>query len=184
MPWLRGKVESMKTIALQICLVLLATLGVHAQELTLFDTLSGLDGNSYKGHMTFPDDPTHSMNKPMLISIRKVSENQLRIPLHVGEDKSRIWILTRTSEGILLKHDHRHKDGTPDDLTNYGGLDTSPGLGNQLTFPADAETAAILPAASTNVWSLRLSPDGKILTYYLERGRMPRFEAQFDLSEK
>lgn len=148
----------------------------------LFDTLQSYDGKTYSGRMTFPNDSAHPMNKPMTITFRKVSDNQLRVPLHVGSDKSRIWIFTRLPKAIQLKHDHRHSDGTPDELTNYGGIDSLMRLGNQLTFPADEETTAILPEAATNVWSLRLSPDRKTLTYYLERNGKPRFEAEFDLT--
>jgi hypothetical protein len=25
-------------------------------------------------------------------------------------------------EGLQLKHDHRHEDGTPDEVTMYGGV--------------------------------------------------------------
>ncbi len=147
----------------------------------LFDRLHALGGGSYPGRMTFPVDPAHEMNKPMLITVQAVSEEEIRIPLQVGEDRSRTWILTRSDSGVLLKHDHRHADGTPDEITNYGGLATHAELGNLLVFPADDDTARLLPEAASNAWSLRLSPDGRQLFYYLERQSQPRFEAAFDL---
>ena len=156
-----------------------------AQDLPLFEQLKGHAGKAYAGKMTFPDNkPNDPMNKPMRIEVIKISDNHIRIPLRVGDDNSRVWMLTRIDDSILLKHDHRAKDGTPDDLTNYGGVDAHQLLGRQLIFPADAETAALLPEAKTNVWSLRLSPDGKVLYYYLERDGQPRFEATFDLTKK
>ena len=147
----------------------------------LFETLSGLDGQSFSGKMTFPNKADHPMNKAMKIHIHKTESGQLRIPLQVGEDRSRTWVLTETPSGIQLKHEHRHSDGTLDKVTNYGGLAPWLGLGSQLVFPADRETATLLPEAATNVWTLRLSPDGKTLSYYLERHSKPRFEAQFVL---
>lgn len=149
---------------------------------TLFESLQALDGRSYSGRMTFPDDPAHEMNQPMTIIVRVKSEDEIRVPFQVGDDSSRTWVLTRTSAGVQLKHDHRHPDGTPDELTNYGGLAIEQGLGSLLVFPADQETKNMLPEAAGNVWTLRLSPDGRQLWYYLERDRKPRFEAVFNLT--
>lgn len=164
--------------------VLLSTLISTALADSLFDTLHGLNGKSFAGRMTFPADPTHEMNQPMTITVEVISDNEIRVPFQVGENKSRTWILTRSQDGIQLKHDHRHQDGTPDALTNYGGLAKKVELSTLLIFPADAETIEMLPEAASNVWSLRLSPDNTQLHYYLERHSKPRFEATFDLTEK
>lgn len=161
---------------------LLLTASTLASETSLFDYLKKLDGKTYSGSMTYPADPAHDMNQPMEITVKVISENEIRVPFKVGEDRSRTWILTRSPSGVLLKHDHRHEDGTPDDLTNYGGLDTQQQLGTLLVFPADEETAEMLPEASTNVWTFRLTPDRKRLYYYLERHQEPRFEAVFELN--
>src|SRR3546814_4906706 len=45
---------------------------------------------------------------------------ELRVPFHVGDDHSRTWVITRTADGLRLKHDHRHADGSEDVLTMYG----------------------------------------------------------------
>lgn len=163
--------------------LLLAVTWAPAQADSLFETLQALNGKSFSGKMSFPNDSKHEMNKPMTITVEAVSDEEVRVPLKVGENRSRTWILTRTPEGVQLKHDHRHEDGTPDDVTNYGGLDSKSELSTLLVFPADADTAKMLPEAASNVWSLRLSPDGKQLFYYLERHGKPRFEAVFDLSQ-
>lgn len=131
--------------------------------------------------MSFPENATHEMNKPMQITVQVISDTEIRIPLQVGEDKSRTWVLTRSAAGVQLKHDHRHADGTPDEVTNYGGTASNIELGNQLVFPADEETSRQIPEAATNTWSLRLAPDEGTLYYYLERHAKPRFEAAFDL---
>ena len=174
-----------KTRVSLLHLLLLLLLAPVAAEQTpsLFDHLLALEGQAFSGSMTYPDDPGHEMNRPMRIDIIKKSDDVLHIPFHVGEDRSRTWILRRDQDGVLLKHDHRHPDGTPDEVTNYGGLARPLGLGSLLIFPADEDTAALLPEAASNVWTLRLSPDGRALTYYLERHGKPRFEAVFNLSE-
>jgi hypothetical protein len=171
----------MKLLAALLFFIL--TVPVSAERPSLFDHLQGLEGESFRGSMTFPEDPDHEMNKPMNIEIIRVTDDELRIPLQVGEDRSRTWVLTRSDQGVLLKHDHRHEDGTAHEVTNYGGMSPPLGLGSLLIFPADQDTAVMLPAASTNVWTLRLTPDGRSLVYYLERESKPRFEATFDLGE-
>lgn len=160
---------------------LLLTVTGLASDSPLFDHLKELDGKTYTGRMAYPNDPGHDMNKPMEITVKVVSENEIHVPFKVGEDRSRTWILTRSKAGVQLKHDHRHPDGSPDELTNYGGLDTQQQLGTLLVFPADEETAQMLPEASTNVWTFRLTPDKSQLYYYLERDKKPRFEAVFEL---
>lgn len=166
---------------LVICLFFLG-MSAAADGPSVFDSLAELDGKSFGGRMVYPDKPDHEMNQPMKITVQVVSEDEIRVPFAVGENQSRTWIIRRSADGVSLKHDHRHSDGTPEELTNYGGVDTAQLLGRQLVFPADDETKAMLPEASTNVWTLRLSPDGKQLFYYLERHKESRFEAAFDLA--
>ena len=173
----------MKIPLILICLVLMMMAPAVAETSSLFDFLHALDGKTFPGRMTFPSDPNHEMNKPMQITVQVVSDEEIRIPLQVGDDRSRTWVLTRSEAGVQLKHDHRHADGSPDEVTNYGGLASKVELGTQLVFPADQETANMLPEAASNAWSLRISPDGSQLFYYLERHAKPRFEAAFNLRQ-
>ena len=57
--------------------------------------------------------------------VRKCTADTIRIPFHVGDDASRTWVVTRTTTGYRLKHDHRHRDGSEDKLTQYGGNSTT-----------------------------------------------------------
>lgn len=173
--------NAMKKIVLSAVALLLMSLGASAQEFPLFDHLKTLDGQTFEGRMSYTNKVDDPMDQPMTMRVEMVSDDQVRIPFAVGEDQSRTWILTRTEEGLQLKHDHRQPDGTPDDLTNYGGTAQPSGLGNLIVFPADAETVEMLPEAASNHWSFRMSPCGSNLFYYLERHAEPRFEAAFDL---
>ncbi len=149
-----------------------------------FQRIRQMDGRTLTGTTAHPTDPDHDMvGKPLVLRVKVLSADEVRIPFAVGEDTSRTWVLKRTPQGLLFKHDHRLPDGSPDPVTNYGGL-AVPGLmsGVQL-FPADAETARMLPEAVSNVWCLQLSPDGKTLVYSLERHQQPRYEARFELAE-
>ncbi len=143
-----------------------------------FKTLAGLCGAKYAGEMTFPESGQDSFaGKLLLAEFAECAEDQLKIPFTVGEDKSRTWIVRQVQGGLELKHDHRHKDGTPDEITNYGG--TTADLGTQLSqsFPADTFTAELIPEAATNVWQISLSDDLSVLTYHLTRHQKPRFTA-------
>ena len=115
--------------------------------------------------------------------VQACSDTTIRIPFHVGEDKSRTWVIRKMEKGLQLKHDHRHEDGTPDEITMYGGIALSSDNASEMRFPADAHTAQLIPAASTNEWTLLLSPDGKTFSYILKRDNQLRFRADFDLTK-
>lgn len=118
----------------------------------------------------------------MVMHVRVCEDDVIAIPFHVGQDRSRTWIIRRTADGLQLKHDHRHDDGTPDALTMYGGATAGPGTATRQEFHADAATAEMLPAAATNVWTLEVEP-GRAFTYALRReGTDRRFRASFDLA--
>jgi hypothetical protein len=144
-----------------------------------FDRLRGLCGARFEGHSTFPEDPGDAFRDKLLVAVVETcTDREIRIPFHVGEDTSRTWVLTRVRHELRLKHDHRHADGSPDEITDYGGTTTAMGTGLSQSFPADPHTADLIPEAATNVWFLTLSEKGSELTYYLERHGKPRFEAK------
>ena len=143
-----------------------------------FERLRGLCGASFEGYSSFPPDPEHPFaGRRLVATVATCTETEIRIPFSVGEDRSRTWILARSERGLLLKHDHRHEDGTPDEVTMYGGWATGGGSALSQSFAADEHTRALLPEAATNVWTVSLAPDGSGLTYYLERHAEPRFKA-------
>jgi len=126
--------------------------------------------------------------KKLVMHVRDCTAREIRVPFHVGEDRSRTWVLTREGDnGLRLKHDHRRADGTPDKLSMYGGDTPGPGEPGRQTFPADAHSKSMferdgMAAASASVWSVALEP-GKTLTYGVERpGRS--FFVEFDLTHE
>ncbi|MCB1582972.1 MAG: hypothetical protein R3E90_06990 [Marinicella sp.] len=149
-----------------------------AQE-TFFDNLSNLCGQVFTGASTYPDDPDHDFAGKLLIAnFSSCSVDEIRVKFKVGQDQSRTWIITQSEQGLLLKHDHRHADGTPDEITNYGGWANNQGNSWRQFFVADSETAELIPAAATNVWMLEYQPRSQILTYDLKRHDQPRYQAQ------
>lgn len=147
-----------------------------------FQNVRKLCGQRFDGATEFPkDDPEHALaGKKLTISVEQCSDNEIRIPLQAGEDKSRTWILTLRDGRLLLKHDHRHADGTPDKVTMYGGWAVE-GAANWQRFAADSETAKLIPEAATNVWTLEIDSAKEQFLYALERHGQPRYKAVFSL---
>lgn len=152
-----------------------------------FDRLSSLCGKSFEGRIVSPPVPADESfaGKTLVMHVRECSSEEIRIPFHVGEDRSRTWVVTRTSTGLRLKHDHRHEDGSEDRVTQYGGDTAGPGTAERQTFPADVFTRELLlrennPAGVNNVWGVEVHP-GRTFAYELQRpGRF--FRVEFDLT--
>ncbi|MCX7555317.1 hypothetical protein OS187_00465 [Xanthomonadaceae bacterium JHOS43] len=125
--------------------------------------------------------------KALVMHVRGCGERELRIPFHVGDDRSRTWVLTRTDTGLRLKHDHRHEDGSDDAVTMYGGDTSGPGTAQRQSFPVDAESIAMfgregLSASVTNVWAMEIEPDVRFLYELARPGSERLFRVEFDLS--
>lgn len=160
-------------------------LGSTEIQQQFLSNLRQLCGNTYLGEPVYPlDDPEHPFyDQPILVSFSVCEENRVHMPLQVGENTSRTWELTLSEEGLLLKHNHRHEDGTVEDLSMYGGWATDEGTEWNQFFPADEETAEMLPEAATNVWNMVIRPDEGIFEYILHRHGNLRFHAVIDISE-
>jgi len=151
---------------------------------TLFSTLSGMCGQAFEGAVA-SDDPRDAdwAEQTLIMHVRECSDDEIRIPLHVGEDRSRTWVVTRTEDGFRLKHDHRHEDGSEDVLTQYGG-DSSVVTTFRIEFPADEFSRDLfvtegIEASAQNVWMMAI--EGESFTYGLDRPDRT-FRAVFDLS--
>ncbi len=150
--------------------------------------LVGICGQAFAGRITAnvpvaPDDPF--VGQRLLMHVRECAPGAVRVPFHVGDDRSRTWVLTRTDDGLRLEHDHRHEDGSPDVLTMYGGDTADAGSAMRQAFPANAYSKALFEregrAVSTaNIWAMAIEP-GVRFTYELTRpGRA--FRVDFDLA--
>lgn len=139
-------------------------------------------GKSYEGTISQGMGNDDFDGKTLIIHVRSCEENEIRIPFFVGENRSPTWILRLRDSKIQLKHDHRKPDGSEDKITQYGGTASNNGLANIQVFPADEETAELIPAAATNVWWVTL--DKEIFSYNLKRiGSKSNFTVEFDLSK-
>lgn len=146
-------------------------------------------GQAFAGEVRVdvPESPDNAFaGKAMVMHVRECREGEIRIPFHVGDDRSRTWVITRTATGLRLKHDHRHADGSPDESTMYGGDTARAGTAVRQEFPVDAESVAMfgklgMPASVTNIWAIEIVP-GQQFVYELSRPGGRLFQVEFDLS--
>ena len=150
-------------------------------QLVFWASLESLCDQAFAGRIVQSQPPDASFEgQALVMHVRECQIGEIRIPFHVGEDRSRTWVLTTTAAGIRLKHDHRHEDGTEDEITQYGGDTRGQGTDLVQDFHADALTADLVPAAATNVWTIEIEP-GRLFAYALRRGTDRRFRVEFDL---
>jgi hypothetical protein len=152
-----------------------------------FANLRALCGQSFAGRVVTTDAADASFaNQPLVMHVRECSDDVIRVPFHVGENRSRTWVITRTGAGLRLKHDHRHEDGTEDTLTQYGGDTVNQGMAERQEFPADEFsktlfTANNIPQSVANVWAVEVHP-GRSFAYELRRPNR-HFRVEFDLTQ-
>lgn len=182
-----------------LCSLLLTTFASAASNLSptqsvpsipshdaFFDNIRPLCGKAFAGKVTIDNaDGDGFANKKLIMHVMKCTLNQLHIPFHVGDNASRTWILTKTGSGISLKHDHRHKDGSSDKSTMYGGHTLDAGWAQVQSFPADQYSKELfvnggIPQSAGNTWQMYIYP--KVFSYRLIRqGR--EFRVDFDLTQ-
>ena len=161
-----------------------ATAGAEASpQDAFFAHLEALCGRAFRGEATLTSPGSTGFDGEMIMHVRRCEPEEIQIPLHIGENRSRTWIVTRTDAGLRLKHDHRVEDGSDDPVTQYGGDTRDPGTNTRQAFPADAFTAELLPEAATNIWTMTIDP-GAGFVYHLTRHGEPRATFTFDLTDE
>jgi hypothetical protein len=175
-----------KTSTITFCVLFCFSLPSWAQTNTQDDFWANMErlcGKSFQAiEIIAPQSDTVFKDKQIIAHFRICAGANIVVHLHVGEERSRTWIFSRTEQGIVLKHDHRKPDGSEDKITQYGGTTTNTGSTGTQFFPADEETRQILPAAAGNVWWIEIKNDTSF-TYHLHRlGTDRKFSITFDTS--
>ena len=179
----------MASIALAAAALTLTSLPAAAHADTaqdaFFKNLSALCGQRFEGKVVTTDAADSDFaSQRLLMHVRDCSAEEIRIPFWVGADRSRTWVIGRTTTGLRLKHYHRHSDGVEDVRSQYGGDTINLGSAFRQAFPADAFSRALfvregIPESSANIWSIEIAP-GRTFGYELRRsGRF--FRVEFDL---
>lgn len=151
----------------------------------LLSKLSAHCGKAYEGKLVSSDEADADFAQEQLVMhVRDCSEGEIRIPFHVGENRSRTWVITRTSDGLRLKHEHRHEDGEEDAVSQYGG-DSAAITTTRAEFPVDQYSIEMftregLTASVTNIWAVEITED--IFAYELKRENR-FFRVEFDVTK-
>ncbi|GGP71077.1 hypothetical protein GCM10009347_40170 [Shewanella algicola] len=156
------------------------------QHQQFFESIATLCGQAFAGKITAGGSEGDGFSgKALIMHVRECSDTELKVPFHVGEDHSRTWVITQTDTGLRLKHDHRHKDGSEDKVTMYGGDTRDVGTANMQSFPVDDESIVNfkqngLDQSVTNVWQMMI--EAHTFTYRLMRENRD-FRVEFDLTK-
>ncbi len=166
-------------LGLEAAFVLASSQPRPREQEQFWASLTALCGKAYEGKgVEAPPGNTTYTGKRLVMHVRRCEPDAVYIPFHVGENRSRSWVITRTNKGLLLRHDHRHEDGTEDAVTQYGGYAIDAGTSVRQQFPTDK------PNGPPTIWFLELVP-GKVFAYGLRReGTDRRFRMEFDLSRE
>jgi hypothetical protein len=143
-------------------------------------------GHAYPGRLILepPGDDMLSGTEELIVHFRECGPDTLKVPFHIEKeaeqtwDRSRTWVFMRTADGLELRHDHRHEDGTPDETTWYGGHTHTDGTAQQQEFVLAERRAA---DGSLLGWRVEIVP-GERYTYGTIRGDAWTWRVDFDLS--
>ena len=156
-------------------------------QAAFFENLRTLCGQAFEGQMV-SDDPVDQGTdwdlQRVVMHVRDCDDDVIRIPLHVAEDRSRTWIISRNDKGLRLKHDHRHEDCSEDAVSQYGGDTVQAGTSKRQEFPADEYSKELfrqegLDVSVANVWAMEIVL-GQVFAYELSRPER-FFRVEFDL---
>lgn len=181
----RHRLVSLFIIISVLPLPLSANALVNPQE-SFFAQIASHCGQAFAGKVVSGDVADSAFSgKSLIMHVRECSDSELKIPFHVGDDHSRTWVITKTAQGLRLKHDHRHQDGSEDAVTMYGGDTTDEGTTQKQSFPIDKGSIDNfikhgLIQSVTNVWHITITP--RTFNYQLTRENRD-FNVEFDLTK-
>jgi hypothetical protein len=156
-------------------------------QATFMTQIRAMCGKAFEGKLVTTDPRDADIGSQRLVMhVRTCTDSEVRIPFHVGENRSRTWVLTTQPTGLRLKHDHRHEDGSEDVSTQYGGDTAMMGTPTRQEFPVDDYSKAMFlrtgsPNSVTNVWAVELIP-GQSYNYEVKRANR-HFRVEFDLTK-
>jgi hypothetical protein len=112
----------------------------------------------------------------LVVHFWECGDEELRFPLHVGENRSRTWVFIRHDDHLELRHDHRHEDGTEEEepATWYGATTLDEGTANRQEFVFDRDGMMV-------GWRVEIEP-GQRFTYGTMREGEWRHHMEFDLT--
>lgn len=149
-----------------------------------FDHLADLCGKSFHGREVYMAPGRESWaGKGMVMHVQVCEPDRVYIPFHLDEDHSRTWMFIVEEGRLRFRHDHRYPDGTPEELTLYGGYANELGTPFRQYFPADEYTIALLTDTLQRQWNIVMDEGMHIFSYQLQYKGEVVFQADFDLTQ-
>lgn len=156
---------------------------ISDQEVGFLNNLSVLCGKSFRGEQSFMAADRESWaDKDFVMHVELCDEERIHIPFHLDDDQSRTWMFLVEDGRLRFRHDHRHADGSPEDLTLYGGYSDGEGTAFRQHFPADQYTIDLLADTLGRQWNIIMDEALTKLSYQLQYKGEIVFQADFDLS--
>jgi hypothetical protein len=146
---------------------------VTAQD-AFWTNLQSLCEGAAEGRLLQAPDAQISPDARLVVHFRECGEEELRFPLHVGDDRSRTWVFIRHADRLELRHDHRHADGTEEENTWYGAPTLTQGTANIQEFLFERDGMRV-------GWRVEIEP-GRRYTYGTIRDGGWRHHLEFDLT--
>jgi hypothetical protein len=151
--------------------------------LAFLDGLRPLCGMAFDGTVIHaPAVDTTFAGRRLVMHVMQCDDGEIRIPFHVGDDRSRTWVLRLVGDRLELKHIHRYRDGTEAANSQYGGTSTAPGTAHRQEFPADAVSIAAAPARATQWWFVEHYPGARFAYGLFRRDGGTHYRMEFDLT--
>ena len=155
---------------------------IDPAEKAFFNNLAQYCGWSFSGEQVFMAEGRESWaHMEFIMHVTVCEDNRIYVPFHLDDDHSRTWMFLVEDGRLRFRHDHRHDDGTPEEITMYGGYGNGKGTALMQDFPADDYTCELIPTSCDAVWRVELSEDLRSYSYMLLYHDELLFHARFDL---
>jgi hypothetical protein len=153
-------------------------------QVEFFNHFKNFEGKKFVGKEVFVAEGVSSWaNLELVMDVRECLDTIVYVPFRVGDNTSRTWmVIMEGGERLRFRHDHRHEDGSPEDLTMYGGYGTDMGTGFKQIFPADEFTCNMLDRICDNEWMVEFSEDLSTYSYSLRKAGRLIIQVDFDLT--
>ncbi len=176
---------NLKTENEQVGIKKLEEKSITAEERGFLDNLASLCGKSFRGKQVYMEEDRESWeDKEFVMHVTICEDDRVHIPFHLNDDHSRTWMFIVDDKGLRFRHDHRHEDGTPEELTLYGGYADGEGTPFRQHFPVDQYSIDLLDDHERmRQWNVVLAEDMSRFSYKLLYHGEVVFQADFDLTE-
>jgi hypothetical protein len=148
-----------------------------------FENLRALCGRTFGGRTILAPVTDRTFEPARLFMVVEECErDEIRVPFIVGGDDSRTWVFQMRDDGLTFFHEHVRPDGTPHDVSGFGGHASDDGSPIFQSFPDFWATEAT-PAAEHRIWRLRFDHENDLFVYYLDRGGLPAYRLVFYMGD-